>query len=105
MITPYNPKAAFSTRSRNNDSGSAAFVFLKKTDFYPMPGNSGFLEFKNFSKDSFFPSLEVGQSSRLASSGSHSQVRRPRYIPEAQKRLAFGMRTCKARKPKGGMNL
>jgi len=47
----------------------------------------------------------VGQASRLTSSGLHSQARRPRYIPEAQKRSVFGIRTCKARKPEGGRNL
>ena len=105
MITPFNPKPAFSTRSRNNDFGNAAFVFLKITDFYPMPGNSRLLEFKNLSKDLFFGFMEAGRASRLTSSGLHPRARRPGYIPEAQKRSDFGIRTYEARKPNGGMNL
>jgi hypothetical protein len=140
MIAPDSSKPAFSKTDQGNDSENAAFVFVKASEFYPMSSNSGFLEFKNFSKDWFFPGIQaerasrlpakylpsqasrprfnsevrhgtsprffltfifmprgsrilegcnVGQASRLTSSGLQSQASRPRYIPEAQKRSDF----------------
>jgi len=137
MIAPDSSKPAFSRTDQGNDSENAVFVFVKASEFYPMSSNSGFLEFKNFLRDWFFPGIQaerasclpanylpslairprfnsevrhgtnkrlfltylivprdsrilegghVGQASRFTSSGLHSQARRPRYIPEAQKR-------------------
>ncbi|MFM8983842.1 MAG: hypothetical protein ACKOLA_13300 [Spartobacteria bacterium] len=89
MIAPNSSKPAFSRTDQGNDSENAVFVFVKASEFYPMSSNSGFLEFKNFLKDWFFPGIQAERASCLPANYLPSQASRPRYIPEAQKRSDF----------------
>jgi len=84
MIAPESSKPAFSSTDQGNDSENAGFVFVKVNAFYPMSSNSGFLEFKNFSKNWFFRGMQVGRASRLPAKYLPSQASRPRFNSEVR---------------------
>jgi hypothetical protein len=88
MIAPDSSKPAFSSTDQGNDSENAVFVFVKNRVFYAETSNLELVEFKNFSNDWFSKGMQVGRVSRLPAKYLPSLARRPRYIPEAQKRRA-----------------